>query len=153
MSYELMIKRVYAIVADCPRGVQPDAPFHTVEGPTEGEVVPVDELPDASVRQFDVRMTDAPQDDGDSGFVRTRFRVGLDIRIRYPVSPRSMSEVMIGDDVAQLVNALIAPSNHIGSPIEVILTGRRRAEELISDSGAAIALLLVQPIEVIYTAL
>lgn len=154
MSYREAIENIYAIVANCPRGAEeaPGLPFHTVEGPTEGDVVPVDELPDAVVRQFDVRMADAPQDDGLAGLVWTRFRVSLEVRVRYPARPRAASEVMIGDDVARLINALISPSNH-GGAIEAVVPGRPRLEELIGDGGDVIALLLRLPFELIYTAL
>lgn len=155
-NYEKMIAQLYAIITACARGVQADMPFHTVEGPTEGEVVPVDETADETTRQFDIRMTDPPQDDGSSGYVWQRFRVGLELRIRYPISPRSMMEALVGDDTPRLVNALISPPNWEGDD-SVIRTipppARPRWENLINDNGAPFARLLVIPFEVVYTAL
>lgn len=155
-NYEKMIHQLYSIITACARGTQAEHPFHTVDGVVEGDVLPVDELPDDVIRQFDIRMTDPPTDDGSSGYPWRRFRVGLELRVRYPVSPRSVMEALIGDDTPRLVNALISPSNWEGddSVIRTIPPPERpRWENLINDNGAPFARLLVIPFEAVYLAL
>lgn len=153
MSYRAAIKSIYNIISACPRTVEPDLPFFTVEDPDSGYVLPVDEVLDPDVqRAFDIRLATPPVDDGGSGYVYTRFRVGLELRVRYSANPRSMAETMVAEDVALLVNALVHPDGWDESIDTIPPPGAPQLEELLNEDGAIVGLLLTLPFEMLYRA-
>jgi hypothetical protein len=152
------IERVYAaiyrLVTATACGIAVDRSFATLEA-DGGFVTPIDEVPDPVDRLFDIRMTDPPEDDGSSGFPLTRFRVGLSLRVRYDIRARQRAEMMVADDTARLINALLAPTWSDGEapphPIQTIQPpGRPVLVELLNTSAVAFALMLTVPFTVLY---
>lgn len=148
MSYRDAVKGIYALITTVEPGIEPDHTFHHLEA--DGWSVPVDEVPDDVMRLFDLRMVTPPIDDGASGYVYTRFRVGMALRVRYSMRARAMAEAMIGDDVARLVNALVHPSGWHESIQTIPPPGDPSLEELLNEQGVPFALMLTLPFTIIY---
>lgn len=155
---ERVYAAIYGLIAAVECGIAADRTFYTLEA-DGGFVTPVDEVPDPVDRLFDLRMTDPPEDDGSSGFPLTRFRIGLELRVRYELRARQRAEMMMADDTVRLINALIHPVNWTDAetdddhphPIQTVLPpGTPTLVELLNANGAAFALMLTIPYTVLY---
>lgn len=86
-----------------------DLPFFTHEDPASGYVVDVEDVPDEVVRLFDIRIAGLPADADSPGYPLCRWRMELDVRVRYPLTPRQRWDRVIASDAVQIANALIHP--------------------------------------------
>ncbi|RTL16447.1 MAG: hypothetical protein EKK55_24325 [Rhodocyclaceae bacterium] len=118
-------------------------PFHTHEDDA-GEVVDIEAIPDDVTRVFDLRMVSAPEDAGGSGFGLHRFRVAMQLRVRYMAHPRGRVERQIGHDVPRLINALIHPAHPVPwRSIDTIEPPGRPELMALTNGGADAAYALV----------
>lgn len=151
MSYSAAIDSIIAAVQAIEPTWDSDIPFRCFED-ASGYVVPVDEVVDDSPRIFDIRLRSLPADDGGSGYVYTRFRVGLDLRIRYPIADRGRVERMMAEDVPLVVNVLIHPDSWHAS-IQTIPPPEAPTLAVLSNADRVpVAFLVSIPFEMLYLA-
>lgn len=113
MSYSDAIDSLIERITKVEVSFDADLTFHTHEDPSSGDVIDIEEIPDNVTRVFDFRMSSAPEDAAGSGYGLHRFKVSMQLRVRYPASPRARVERQIGHDVPRLINALIHPAHPI----------------------------------------
>lgn len=153
MSFPRVIASLTARIEAVTPSWDPDHTFHAHEG-ADGVAIDIEAIPDDVVRAFDIRLAGGPEDDGASGFGIDRWRVDLELRIRYPVADRRRSEMMIGSDVPRLVHALIHPtwpSSWDASIRTVTPPGAPRLFELLGPEGEPLALMVTMPFTAIFT--
>lgn len=149
MSYSAAIDSIIAAV----QAIQPtwdsDIPFRCFED-ASGYVVPVDEVVDDSPRIFDIRSRGVI-DDGASGYVFTRFRASLEMRVRYTLpTDRGRVDRMVMSDIPKLINALIHPSSWHESICTIPPPGSPTISTVTNRDGGETALILTVPFEMVY---
>ena len=112
MSYAGAVDSLSARIEGLTPAWDADLGFVSVENGSSGAPsTSLEECPDDVSRLFDIRMASLPADDGGSGFVTTRWVVGLELRVRYAATDdRARLERMLAFDASQLASALIHPS-------------------------------------------
>jgi hypothetical protein len=111
MSYAAAVDSLASRIESLVPAWDPDYRFQCVETGDHGAGASLEECPDDVSRLFDIRLASLPADDGGSGFVTTRWVVGLELRVRYAhTSDRARLERAMAFDASQLATALIHPS-------------------------------------------
>lgn len=146
-----------AIIANLTARVQAVTPswdadlgFHTLEG--DGVGAELETVPDDVTRLFDLDI-ESPEDDGASGYVTDRFRITLNLRVRYPAHDKRRAKLIIASDAVRLNQALIHP-NYTPAWIDGIEAiqplGKAVITEITSGEGRVIALIASWPVVVRY---
>ncbi len=111
MSYAAAVDSLAARIESLVPAWDRDLRFQCVESGDHGAGASLEDHPDDTSRLFDIRLASLPADDGGSGFVTTRWVVGLELRVRYAYTPdRARTERMVAFDASQLATALVHPA-------------------------------------------
>lgn len=109
MSIAAALDSLVARLAAATPTTEADHGFYTLEDPASGFTVDVEDVPDEVVRLFDVRLPGLPADADSPGWPLCRWRMELDVRVRYPLHPRARWDRVIAADAVTIANALIHP--------------------------------------------
>lgn len=128
---------------------------YSVEEDGLGRVLSLEEVRHPRVRTIDFRARSWPEDDGETGLRSRRLRVGLALRIYYPLDmDRGYLERMAGEDVGQLSLELPLLVLRATAPAAGMLSipppGAPSSREVADDDGRAAGLVVEIPFDLIY---
>lgn len=117
-----------------------------------GNYVALEDIPDQTIRDFDLQVEDSTQDDVLAGYPPHRFRVTFMLRVRYPVANKMYYSLLAQEDSQLISNTLIHPSNFPEGVCTIIPPTDPELSTVDNPNGAPFYLLLEIPVEVIYWA-